>query len=237
MTTIAAIPARRSPRRGFTLTEIMVTLCILSFVTIGVLRFGLQALTTYSYEAGRLLVNKDIRDFTTEMAFNSVASNYFRIYPDFQHRDTAVTDGYSGDFLVLIFADTLATDSSDGSIKAGTTVITQLIGYYRDPDDPTDPTSTGPVRKFDTGAPGSAHAIAAADGAQTITWLVNKYAPTTTSKTNSIIIQLAQGLSDGNLFYDYYDRSIMIRGQIVEHGSKGGRAAVNTYNFTVSPRG
>jgi hypothetical protein len=32
----------------------------------------------------------------------------------------------------------------------------------------------------------------------------------------------------------------MIRGQIIEHGStgaKGGRAAVNTYNFTVSPRG
>lgn len=239
MTTIAATPPPRRPR-GFTLVETMVTLGVLSIIMIGVLRFGLQALTTYGYETGRLLVNKDIRDFTTEMANNSVASNYFRIFPDFQHRDTAVTDGNSGDFLVLIFADTAATDSADGVIKAGTTIITQLIGYYRDPDDPASASSTGPVRKFDTGLPGTAHAITIDDGKLDITTLLNKYALTTTAKSNPIIIQIAQGLSDGNLFYDYYDRSIMIRGQIIEHGStgaKGGRAAVNTYNFTVSPRG
>jgi prepilin-type N-terminal cleavage/methylation domain-containing protein len=226
MTTVTQAPRRH---RGFTLTEIMVTLGLLSLITIGVLRFAIQALTTYYYETGRLLVNKDIRDFTNELAANSVASNYFRIFPDFQSRTTAVTDGYSGDFLVLIFADT--------STSTGVTITTRLIGYYRDPDNPSDPTSTGPVRTFDTGAPGTAHAITVADGSLDLTTLLNSYAPTSTAKTNPIVIQLAQGLSDGNLFYDYYDRSIMIRGQIIEHGSQGGRAAVNTYNFTVSPRG
>jgi prepilin-type N-terminal cleavage/methylation domain-containing protein len=216
----AVTHAPRRPR-GFTLTEIMVTLGILSLITIGVLRFAIQALTTYYYETGRLLVNKDIRDFTNELAANSVASNYFRIFPDFQSRTTAVTDGYSGEFLVLIFADTSTT--------TGVTVTTRLVGYYRDPVDPTDPTSLGPVRKFD-------YTIAAADGSRDITTLLNQYAPTSSAHSNTIVIQLAQGLSDGNLFYDYYDRSIMIRGQIVERGTQS-RNAVNTYNFTVSPRG
>lgn len=210
----------RHHTRGFTLVEIIVTIALMSLVTVGVLRFTIQALNVYYYESGRLLVNKDIRTFTNELANNSVASNFFRIYPDFQSRTTAVTDGNSGEFLVLVFVATAAS---------GVTTTTRLIGYYRDPATPSDPTSLGPVRKMDV-------TIAAADGALDLTTLLNQYAPTSTAHSNPVVIQLAQGLSDGNLFYDYYDRSIMIRGQIVERGNQI-RSAINTYNFTVSPRG
>ncbi len=214
-------PARGA--RGFTMVEILVALGILSIVMVGILRFAIQSLNVYFYDSGRLMVNKDIRTFTNELADNSVASNYFRIFPDFQNRTTAVTDGYSGEFLVLIFADT--------SASTGITTTTRLVGYYRDPVDPNDPTSLGPVRKFDK-------MIDAADGSSDLTSLLNnaKYAPVSSAHNNPIVIQLAQGLSDGNLFYDFYDRSIMIRGQIVERGNES-KSAVNTYNFTVSPRG
>jgi ABC-type cobalt transport system substrate-binding protein len=201
---------------------------LMGLVTVGLLRFTIQALNIYYYDGGRLMVNKDIRTFTSDLATDAVASNYFRIYPDFQTRTTPVTDGNSGEFLVLVFTDT--------NTSTGATIITQLVGYYRDPVNPTDPTSLGPVRKFDTGLPGTAHAIATADQTKDLPTLLTSYAPTSAAHSNPVVIQLAQGLADGNLFYDYYDRSVMIRGQIVEHGNQT-RNAVNTYNFTVSPRG
>jgi prepilin-type N-terminal cleavage/methylation domain-containing protein len=211
--------SRRS--RGYTLIEILVTMGLLALITVGVLRFGIQALNTYFYDSGRLMVNKDIRTFTSDLATDAVASNYFRIFSDFQSRTTPITDGLSGEFLVLIY--------TDSNVSTGAIVITQVVGYYRDPVNPSDPTSLGPVRKFNA-------TIASADQSKSLTDLLNQYAPTSTAHSNPVVIQLAQGLSDGNLFYDYYDRSIMIRGQIVERGDQT-RSAVNTYNFTVSPRG
>jgi prepilin-type N-terminal cleavage/methylation domain-containing protein len=212
--------AHRRPR-GFTLVELLVTIGLIGLVTVGLLRFTIQALNVYYYDSGRLLVNKDVRTFTTDLASDAVASNYFRIYPDYQTRTTPVTDGYSGEFLVLIFTDSI--------VSTGATTITRLIGYYRDPVDLTDPTSLGPVRKFDV-------SIATADQSKDLPALLTQYAPTSAAHSNPVVIQLAQGLSDGNLFYDYYDRSVMIRGQIVERGNQV-RSAINTYNFTVSPRG
>lgn len=217
---------RRS--RGYTLVEMLVTVGLMSVITVGVLRFAIQALNVYFYDSGRLMVNKDVRTFTSDLATDAVASNYFRIYPDFQNRTTAVTDGTSGEFLVLIY--------TESNVTTGAILITQLVGYYRDPVDVTNPNSLGPVRRFDTGLPGTAHAIVSGDQTKDLPTLLASYAPTTGAHSNPVVIQLAQGLSDGNLFYDYYDRSIMIRGQIVERGNQV-KSAVNTYNFTVSPRG
>jgi hypothetical protein len=213
-------PRHRRPSRGFTLIEALVTLGLMGLVTVGVLRFAIQALNIYHYDGGRLLVNKDIRTFTSSIAADAVASNYFRIYPDYQTR-TAVTDGNSGDFLLLIFTAMNAT--------TGASTIERLIGYYRDPANTSDPASLGPVRRFDV-------AIATADQSLDLATLLTQYAPTTSTHANPVVIQLAQGLANGDLFYNYYDRSVMIRGQIVEQGNQM-RSAVNTYNFTVSPRG
>jgi len=211
----------RRRTRAFTLLEMLIAVGLVGLVTVGVLRFAIQALNIYYYDSGRLMVNKDIRTFTSLLATDAVASNYFRIYPDFQTRTAPVTDGPSGEFMVLIFTET--------SVTTGANTITQLIGYYRDPVDATDPTSLGPVRRFNV-------LIAAADQTKDLPTLLTQYAPTSAAHSNPVVIQLAQGLADGNLFYDYYDRSIMIRGQIVERGDQT-RSAINTYNFTVSPRG
>jgi ABC-type cobalt transport system substrate-binding protein len=214
-------PELQRRARAFTLLEMLIAVGLVGLGTVGVLRFAIQALNVYYYDSGRLMVNKDIRTFTSLLSTDAVASNYFRIYPDYQTRITPVTDGNSGEFLVLIFTETSAT--------TGANTITQLIGYYRDPVDPADPTSLGPVRRFNV-------RIASADQAKDLPTLLADYAPTSAAHSNPVVIQLAQGLADGNLFYDYYDRSIMIRGQIVERGNQV-RSAINTYNFTVSPRG
>ena len=54
-------------QRGMTLVEILVAASIsLIVVTVG-LRFVIQVLKSYQYETGKLLINRDIRKFTTGM--------------------------------------------------------------------------------------------------------------------------------------------------------------------------
>ncbi len=218
-----------------TLVEILISMTIMGLASVGVLRFLIAGLNIYSYDSGRIKVNKDIRTFTEEMTTNAVFSNYFKIYPSFTTRSTTtggvtsdawVADGQSGDMLVLVFCD---TDPATGK-----TTVNRVVGYYRDPADPSDVTSTGPVRKFDkTISP----AIDLGDPASLGLYkILNDNVATSTAHTNPIVLQLAQGLSNGTLFYDFLDRSVMIRGQIIEQGDQR-RRAINTYNFTVSPRG
>lgn len=214
-----------------TLVEILVATTLMGMASVGVFALLIQALNIYHYDNGRILVNEDIRDFTTEMTTNAVYSNYCRILPDFNTRsvtvgsvtqDAFVADGQTGDFLVLFFCDT------DGN---GRMTINRIIGYYRTPADPNDPASKGPVRRFDrTISP-------AVDPAVTpIYTILNTNVPASTANTNPIVLQLAQGLANGDLFYNYKDQAVMIRGQIIEQGNQR-RQAVNTYNFTVAPRG
>jgi hypothetical protein len=157
-----------------------------------------------------------------------VYSNYCRILPDFATRsatvgstttDAFVADGQSGDCLLLVFCDTDA---------AGKMTINRLIGYYRTS---TGGGTEGPVRRFDrTINP-------AVDPAVTpIYQILNSNVPVSSAQSHPVVLQLAQGLADGKLFYNYRDQAVMIRGQIIEEGNER-RRAVNTYNFTVAPRG
>lgn len=219
--------ARPSGPVGFTLIEVLVSLTIFGLAMVGSLGFLLQSLNTYSYDTGKLYVNRDIRTFTSELTDNATYANYFMIFPSFTTRsatttvngasvttDTSVNDGLSGDFLVLVYKD----DADD-------TKVNRLVGYYRDPADPSSTTSQGPVRTFDiTISPSSNAAV----------WTLLPAA--STMHTNTKVLQLSVGLANHLLFYNYYDRSIMVKGQIFHSGSliKG---ATNTYNFTVSPRG
>jgi prepilin-type N-terminal cleavage/methylation domain-containing protein len=213
--------------RGFTLVEILISMTIMGLASVGIFKLLIYGQSIYYYDAGRVKVNEDIRSFTGEMTTNAVYSNYGRILPNFTTRSSGsqnafVADGQSGDFLLLVFCDT----ESDGKTK-----VNRLIGYYRTPSNTSDPASTGPVRKFDKVISPSID-----PAATPIYDILNTYVPTSTANTNPVVLQLAQGLSNGNLFYNFKDRSVIIRGQIVEQGNLR-RRAVNTYNFTVSPRG
>jgi hypothetical protein len=182
-------------------------------------------------------VNKDIRSFTQHMDTDAAYANYFMIFPDFATRvaagkDANVSDGNSGDFLLLVTTTTcLQNDTPFTGMLAGNNYITNLTGYYRD----ATTTTSGPVRRFSV--PISPYIDPTKLGGAPISTLLNNNVPTSNSSNNPIIIQLAQGLANGTLFYDFQDHSVMVRGQIVESGGQGNRKAVSTYNFTVSPRG
>ena len=222
--------SRKTLSSGFTLVEVIVSLTLFGLVMAGALPFLLQSLNTYTYNTGKLFVNRDIRTFTSELTDNATYANYFLIYPAFTTRsvttlvngvsvttDASVNDGLSGDLLVLVFKD----DTDD-------TKVNRLVGYYRDPADPASTTSQGPVRTFDiTISPSSSAAV--------WTLLPN----VSTMHTNTVVLQLSVGLANHLLFYNYYDRSIMVKGQIYEavNLTRGISSATNTYNFTVSPRG
>ena len=214
------------------MTELMVGLGILGLTMTGVVAFTFQAMNVFAYDSGRLLVNHDIRKFTGDMVSDAVYANYFQIYPSFTSRATPQADGTTGDFLLLVSTDVISS--------SGTTTVTRIVGYYRDATGSTP----GPVRRVfhDWGGAndgvvlGATTNTAVTPPVYTMADLLDTFAPTSASASNNIVIQLAEGLASNNMFYNFKDHSVMIRSQIDEQG-KMVRKAVNTYNFTVSPRG
>jgi Tfp pilus assembly protein PilW len=222
---------RNATTKGMTLVEIMISSTLVLMFAVGIGSVFLQVINSYHYEVGKLQVNKDIRGLTSEMTDNATYANYFMIFPNFATRtqtfdvevngsttevtvDASVNDGESGDFLLLVYHN-----------LSDTSVIEKLIGYYRSPDDPDDPDSEGPVRRFELEfSPGKTGDI----------W---DMLPAVSSASNyPEVVELSQGLADGKLFYNFRDRSVMVKGNIIHPGSLNKRAT-NTYNFTISPRG
>lgn len=66
--------------RGMTLVEILIAASLgLIVITTG-LRFVIQTLKSYQYETGKLLVNRDIRQFTAQMIDDATYANSFMIF-------------------------------------------------------------------------------------------------------------------------------------------------------------
>jgi len=229
----------RAPKflRGFTLVEILVTSSVMAIIMAVLMRGFIQGLNIYYYETGKILVNKDIRKFTSEMTEYATYANYFKIFPAYTNlsrsvdtlvnsadpdqgfttamTDTSVNDGLSGDCLVLVYKD--ATDDRK---------VARIIGYFRAPDATT---GVGPVRRFDLPiTPSSALPI----------WqLIPEISDPTIYPQ---VVELSRGLATGKLFYNFYDRAIIVKGEIIHRGgmrNSRNATATNTYNFTVSPRG
>lgn len=187
----------------------MVTTVVSGIIMGAVMSFLLSTANFTAYNEGKLLVNRDIRKFTSELSDNATYSNFFVIYESFTNR-TRVDDGGSGDFLVLAFVD-----------DDDPTLYTEVIGFYRSATGDTE----GPVMRFNEkfNSPQAS--------------LLEDLLPAAgTLGTHDEIIELSKGLSDGQLFYNFFNRSITVQGEILHHGSNL-KKATNTYNFTVSPRG
>ncbi len=227
-----------SPRpRGFTLVEIMVAMTIMVMIFAGLLRVFLQVLGTYTFDTAKIQINHDIRTFTASMSENATYANYFKIFPSYTNltrtattlvnpndpdqgfttalTDTSVNDGQSGDCLVLVYKD--LTDD---------TKISRIIVYFRSPDPVTN---IGPVRVCD-------YPITPSSNLPLYQLIPNITDPT----IYPIVVQLSQDVATGRLFYDYHERSIIVKGNIIQRGgllNSVHATATDTYNFTVSPRG
>ncbi|HVS54207.1 MAG TPA: prepilin-type N-terminal cleavage/methylation domain-containing protein [Opitutaceae bacterium] len=226
---ISRSPAARRPRaRGFTLVEMLIGTTIMGMMVTAVLGFFINMMKSYKYNSFRLSINRDVRTFTNELTDTATYANYYVILTDFSTRTTGAVgsevlasmgDGESGDCVLLVFKD-----------PANDTKISRLIGYYHDPD----ANGFGPVRKFDI----------TFNPSTTSTSLWTLMPDVSTLHTNPDIISAgtvgkATGTSSsGRLFYNFFNRSVMVKGQINYISNDGlTRRAVSTYNFTVSPRG
>jgi prepilin-type N-terminal cleavage/methylation domain-containing protein len=223
----------RKNYRGFTLVESLMAVTVMGLASVGIIAFLRQGMLMYYADRARVMINRDIRSFTTQIDSDAVTANYFCLYQDFTTR-TLKSDGEVGDFLVLVYTDPNAATT-------GISMITELIGYYREVTNTT--LNSGPVHRFDIKlAP--ANYVNATTGMTTI--LTNLVTGGVSSYP--IVTQLAQGLAtntDGTtavtpaLFYNFKNRCVMIDTQIAESLTETGTTSQtgNTYNFTVSPRG
>ncbi len=197
-------------KAGVTLVELLIGMTISTVVLGGTISLFLMGSTTAANGTGRLLINRDIRNFTNEMIENARYADYFKTYTSYTDR-TEQNDGGSGDFLVLVHRDVTDPDK-----------ISRIIGYYRYT---VSAGAEGPVLMFDNEySPSSSTALS------------SLIPDTSDIGTHGEIIELSNGLSDGKLFYNFYDRSVVVRGEIIHNGAVG-EQVTNTYNFTISPRG
>lgn len=226
-----------SARRGFTLVEMMITLTIMGFVLVGVAQLMMDTARTTFITAEKFDIVADVRQFTLNMAEDARAANHFYIYRSFALNDrkepeNRLRDGASGDFLLLVFLEPWPNMNSPEH-------ITRLVGYFRYAD-PDNPDSEGPVYRFDLRYHDPNLTVVPANSS-------GEYVSAVTHTPESLIVgltangnyptvvQLSRGLADGQLFYNYLDRSIMVKAQII-HGNAAKRIT-DTYNYTVSPRG
>ncbi len=206
-----------SPRRGFTLVEVLVSSAILTLVVIGALSGYLYGLNTYSYDLGRSFVNRDYRNFMNDMSSTVTYCNQIRTYTAFNDRTAHVdTNGNFSGNLVLCIYETLQTD--------GTNNITRIVGYYQG----TDGAKT-PIRSFTVNTNVDAH-----------TDVLTLIPATSAMNSSSHPIEYPDcvGLNPGaKVFRDFMNNGtgVMVHAQLRNPGSLM-KKATNSIHFTVVRR-
>jgi hypothetical protein len=220
---------KRGKGGGFSFVEVMFVVLIAGFISIGLCNFIVDSAKALYTSTEKNDIAGNIRQFTGEMESVAKSSNTAYIYKSFNLTDRdapadRLHDGQSGDFCLFI------TIQADPAGTANSDLITRVVGYFRKPD-PNDPQNEGPVYKFTHNYPTSG-AGTKPGNANTPESLI---AGDSYNGTYDQVIQLSKGLSNGSLFYDFLDKSVMVKAQIV-HGNIAKRVT-DTYNFTVTPRG
>jgi type II secretory pathway component PulJ len=210
--------------KGFTFVEIMFVLLIMGFVSIGLYQFAVDTSRALFTSTEKNEIADDIRQFTGEMEGVAKSANFAYVYTSFQANDrNDITDrrrdGQSGDCVIFVFVEA-------NSNPLNPDLITKIVGYFRRPDT-SDAEGRGPVLKFEKKfSPGRSVATYTPE---------SLIADLAYSDDYPNVVELSKGLASGKLFYNYLDRSVMIKAEII-HGNAAKRVT-DTYNFTVSPRG
>ncbi len=105
-----------------TLVEVLVATTVFGMITAILLRAMLQLLTIFHYDTGKLLINRDLRTVTAELASQVSYASEMRIYSNPTEFKRVVADGEggtAGNCLVLIYRD-----------PADASKIARVITYY-----------------------------------------------------------------------------------------------------------
>lgn len=219
-------PDRTSAKQGFTLTEVLLSISILSIVHMMASGFLISSMQMNGMTTGKTLVSRDIRQFTQTFGRDARAANHMGIYEGIlpnQH-NLQENSGETGDLIVFYY--------QDFDYQTRKLYVSRVVGYYRVVENAR--TAEGPVYRFSE----SGHWDTVDD------YLLPHTSSDVLRSSNSgqelpvrQTVQLTRGLADGKLFYNYAQRrAVIVRGEIDNPGRMG-QNAINTYNFTVFPRG
>ena len=205
--------------------ELLIAVTISAMVIGGLLSFNIQVMKGGMFTEQKNQINRDIRKITSELSDVSKESNYFVIYPSFatSDRDNPTDRLYSnksGDLVVFVF-------TSDTTVGLGVFPVERMVGYFRESTTSGTLTDVGPVKKFDV----TFTTPVDVTSGTTLESLI----PAETASGITKVVELTKGTANGNMFYNFANKSVMINGQLY-HGEEGNRSS-DTYNFTVSPRG
>ena len=133
-----------------TLVEILIAMSISLIVCTVALRFVVQTLKSYQYETGKLMINRDIRKFTTQMVDDGTYANGFLIFDQATNlnRDSTCnsavdsTDptsanykGYTADLVTTDPADPVSASSPGTSnVESGMPGDVVVFIYYKNGD-------------------------------------------------------------------------------------------------------
>ncbi len=220
-------------KRGYSLIEVLFAMAIFMLVMAGLLPYFIQSSTTLFKADAKLDANKTVRDISDYMINEARESNHFILYDSFKgswkngtfvdfrnssnHGTGRLRDGESGKFLVLIYygVDPYPADTTPAPID-------RVIGLYLAVEEDNN---QGAVKYFDIDVP-------VANQQDAIEDLI----PAANTESNhDILVDEMIGLLDGDIFYNFKDRAILMNGQIV-HGNDY-KQITDTYNFTIAPRG
>lgn len=243
--------------RAFTLIELMMAATIVVMVATAAGVLLIVSTKVYSTDANQLATNYDIHKLTLEMETDAAFANEFYIYdvdtngtPD--NSPTPVTQGQSGDLLLLMTTQTATT---------GAITITRIIAYCRG----TPATQTGsptagvappassplPIYRYDSGTisePSTDSIITRYDTyiktpLTNIIALKQQFLPTGkvvgTATDNPLP---TAGQTHTNLFYNLGGGSagstgaFMVLSQIYEQQNNATVLSIDTYNLTMWPR-
>lgn len=213
-------------QRGFTLTEALFVVLISGLVSVGLFFFVRDTARTMFVSTEKLEMVADIRQITSTLADRAREANEFYVYTRYSPGALLPEDrqgeGGKGDCLVLLYTE--FRDATTGQISfTGESHIMRIVVFFR--EETAD--GNGPVKFFEIDYTSSGGKPTSSN---TVEGLVNAY-----SGDARIIVQLARGLADRNLFFQMNRESVLVKAEIF-HGNNA-KKVTNTYNFTISPRG
>ncbi len=225
--------------RGFTLLEALIALAISGVALSICAGFLVDAARVTFVSEEKLNINGDIRNLTNELLDLGRSADRFYVYDSYSsavyapssgvYGDARLGDGQSGDFLVLVF-EGASTSSFSGY------PVTEMVGIYRD----ADSSNEGPVKMWHLQTVSSSEEYLTPEEIMpTLSEIATVEAKSNPSPSDPLtldtIVELAEGQANGNLFYNFKDRSVMVNGKII-HGNDA-KMITDTYNMTIKPRG
>jgi hypothetical protein len=204
----------------------MYTLLIFGFVMTGLVQFMLSTSRMLYDSSIRMELDGDMRRFTQRILEDAQTCDAFYLYKSFRATDRSATDNSdrlgednSGDFLLFVYTEPQPNTNS-------TVYITKLVGYFRKPSTATDPTTRGPVCRFERDY--AAQTVPAATSVlETLLSALNY------DGDYPVIIPNALGRYDDRLFYNMGNTCVMISSEI--YRGTVARSSTEIFRLTVNP--